>query len=336
MIYFLQEMARFSSYLPSKTFRSVVASLVIVVFLIALSYFWPSNIKNTLTVSAVEPSIGQISRVIVDQDTDGDGLKDWEEALWKTDPYKKDTDGDGVSDGDEVKAGRNPAKAGPNDKTFLVPGVAGASDEPLTKTDIIARDLFGRYAEARQSGGTLDQPTEQQIISAVLSRRDLVSDPRSYGSTDLKIVGTADTEGLRAYGNAVGAFIKKYSVNGESEFAIFERAVADETPDELKKLDPIIASYESMIASMQTAAVPQNAAIVHLSLLNSMSAVLFSIKNMRDVYKDPASALLSLDRYLHYAGGLGQSLKDAHDFFGSKGIFFTKDDGGFYYADLVH
>ncbi len=36
-------------------------------------------------------------------DSDSDGLKDWEEALWGTDPHNPDTDGDGVSDGDFAK-----------------------------------------------------------------------------------------------------------------------------------------------------------------------------------------------------------------------------------------
>lgn len=42
-------------------------------------------------------------------DLDNDGLFDWQEVLYKTDPENPDTDNDGVSDGDEVKNGTNPA-----------------------------------------------------------------------------------------------------------------------------------------------------------------------------------------------------------------------------------
>ena len=38
----------------------------------------------------------------LDVDTDGDGLKDWEELLWKTDSNKIDTDGDGTNDNEEI------------------------------------------------------------------------------------------------------------------------------------------------------------------------------------------------------------------------------------------
>ena len=62
-------------------------------------------------------------------DADKDGLKYWEEALWKTDPNNPDTDGDGTSDGQEVKEGRDPNVAGPDDKlkSISILGDGGAN-----------------------------------------------------------------------------------------------------------------------------------------------------------------------------------------------------------------
>jgi len=46
---------------------------------------------------------------IYKKDTDGDGLSDYDEVRkWETDPIKPDTDGDGVSDGEEVQDGYDP------------------------------------------------------------------------------------------------------------------------------------------------------------------------------------------------------------------------------------
>ncbi|MFA6393428.1 MAG: CAP domain-containing protein [Patescibacteria group bacterium] len=54
-------------------------------------------------------------------DTDGDGLRDYEEAfVYGTNPNNPDTDGDGIPDGREVKAGTNPLGAGPL-KNFFIP-----------------------------------------------------------------------------------------------------------------------------------------------------------------------------------------------------------------------
>ncbi len=48
-------------------------------------------------------------------DSDGDGLTDYQEKLYGTDPYKADTDDDGLSDYEEIKIyGSNPLKADTN------------------------------------------------------------------------------------------------------------------------------------------------------------------------------------------------------------------------------
>jgi hypothetical protein len=55
------------------------------------------------------------------KDTDNDGLKDWEEKLYKTDPLNPDTDNDGYLDGEEINSGHNPLVKGPNDKQVFYP-----------------------------------------------------------------------------------------------------------------------------------------------------------------------------------------------------------------------
>ena len=49
------------------------------------------------------------------QDSDNDGLADWEEQLLGTDPFDADTDGDGFLDGEEVLSKHNPSIPSPND-----------------------------------------------------------------------------------------------------------------------------------------------------------------------------------------------------------------------------
>ena len=40
------------------------------------------------------------------KDSDNDGVYDWEEALFGTDPHNPDTDGDGISDSEEIAVTR--------------------------------------------------------------------------------------------------------------------------------------------------------------------------------------------------------------------------------------
>lgn len=51
-----------------------------------------------------------------ESDIDKDGLFDYEEPLYGTDPLNRDTDGDGFLDGEEIASKRNPLIKGPNDQ----------------------------------------------------------------------------------------------------------------------------------------------------------------------------------------------------------------------------
>ena len=55
------------------------------------------------------------------KDSDNDGLRDWEEELYGTNPLNPDTDGDGYSDGQEVNSGRNPLVKAPGDESVFHP-----------------------------------------------------------------------------------------------------------------------------------------------------------------------------------------------------------------------
>lgn len=88
-------------------------------------YLFPEEVSPTETAQE-----GDVS-----QDSDGDGLADLVENLYKTDPNNPDTDGDGVSDGEEVQAGRNPTLAeGPGDILGDVL-IGSAVENPQTWTE---------------------------------------------------------------------------------------------------------------------------------------------------------------------------------------------------------
>lgn len=62
-------------------------------------------------------------------DSDADGLYDFEEAEYKTDPAKADSDGDGYNDGDELKNFYNPAGEGKLAEDWSTPAGAVAAFE---------------------------------------------------------------------------------------------------------------------------------------------------------------------------------------------------------------
>lgn len=99
-------------------------SFLMVILLIGLAGFViTSQLTKKIARPTNSPSIPLSTVVdkddplsIAQKDTDGDGLKDWEEVIINTDPKNPDTDSDGTPDGKEVDQGRSPVKAGPHDK----------------------------------------------------------------------------------------------------------------------------------------------------------------------------------------------------------------------------
>ncbi len=88
-------------------------------------------------------------------DTDGDGVRDWEEALLGLDPDNPDTNGDGISDGEEVATTR---------QAFQDSRTASSTNASLTQTDIVTREIFGAYIQSKQRG-TFDKDSLDFIIA---------------------------------------------------------------------------------------------------------------------------------------------------------------------------
>src|SRR3990167_7988543 len=96
--------------MPSK---KIIMPLILVTILGGGWWFFPNTQKHPIEnkIAAADNDAWKI----LSSDSDNDGLKDWEELLWKTDPRNPDTDGDGTTDNEEILAKRDPRKPGPDD-----------------------------------------------------------------------------------------------------------------------------------------------------------------------------------------------------------------------------
>ena len=98
-------------YLPSKKFQWILLITILVVGIVAFIFIKKSN-STEYQKEITAPKEKVVLGSVVYNDADGDGLLNWEEALWGTDPDNPDTDGDSFSDGTEVKNGYNPSGQG--------------------------------------------------------------------------------------------------------------------------------------------------------------------------------------------------------------------------------
>jgi Bacterial TSP3 repeat len=154
--------------------------------------FAASNSASTTTETADQQNEDKLKS----QDTDGDGLSDWDEInIYHTSPYLADTDSDGIPDGVEVENGTDPncpqgqncnsvAPLAPASTTPIIGQVtdgSGTSAQPLassSQTDLV--NLLSGASDAAtlrkiliQSGqfdeATLDKISDADLLKAYQS-----------------------------------------------------------------------------------------------------------------------------------------------------------------------
>lgn len=275
----------------------------------------------------------QNSDLIAEKDTDKDGLKDWEEVLWRTNPEKSDTDLDGTTDGEEVELERNPTIKGPSDKIADNPfaqNQEGVKGEPLTTTDKFARDVFAEYITVKQAnGGTpLTSAEQKEIVLRMLDENENVLPKIEYARADIILSKDSASTTIRAYGNELGRIIKTYSISARDEGIILRDSIDAEDAELLKELDPIIKAYQSLLSNFLRTKAPANASLIHLALINSFSDIITTVQGMRSLYEDPLEALQGAGHFPDARGNMLIALQRVKAYFRESGVIFTKEEQG--------
>lgn len=325
-------------FLPSKT-----ALVVLLVLLIAGAGIWflftdrevyrsETNPEQAITVGGTAEHDRLIAG-IVQRDQDGDGLADWEETLWNTNPTNPDTDEDGTSDGDEVETGRDPTTPGPDD-ALPEPTNPNASielleasiddylsDDNRTLTDKVAVELFSTYSELKRNG-TLDEASTEALLQRVIAKNTLVSDRTPYAAFHFTSVSESDTA-LTTYKKDFDAMVAQLSEVPESEAITLGRALDSNDETQLAPLDEAITVYSATLERLLTMSVPESALPLHVELTNNFSLLLTSIVGMRSVFDDPVAAALGLQTYIESANGLAATFEKFRTYFSERDVSAT-------------
>ncbi len=329
--------------LPSKKIVLVLVACTIGIGAIGFAAFAAKNNTKTNSVehSATNGSSAQIKAIELalqtksEEDDDADGLANWEETLWKTDPKNADSDSDGTKDGEEVKQGRNPLVAGPNDT--LSTAHTGTKEQNKatiqldnTETAKISRDLFTYYLEAKKSGLPLDVEIKNQIVKQSLQNKTLESDLKKYTVQNVRIAATSD---LHAYGNALGlAFQAAVTSNSISEIEILTSALETNSPAKVAELEPIIKGYEAILKQLSLVAVPESLVRKHVDLMNAMNRVLTDIEAFKIMFDDPILGLVSVGSYFENVKLLQSIVLDIENTFEKNGVTFEQYEAGYIFA----
>lgn len=242
------------------------------------------------------------------QDVDGDGLKEWEEALWKTDPLNPDTDGDRSLDGDETTHNRNPLKRGPADELFSA--FSNLPNAPIQPPSTTQKTTIPFTIDSSKPAPTL---------------------PNSERTTNALPTGTVESPekmALRSYGNAV-AKILKTTVGASAEVSAFTAFLQVE-PDTsaVIKLQHIGTSYEKRAVLLGQLTVPNEVMSPHALLVSRTHNQAEAIKHIATF---PHASEISLGVWQAYTDRVfetGQTIYDMALYFKKQGVAFTSEEDG--------
>jgi len=278
---------------------SITIALLFAVIVIAGAWFLSK--PGGSSVAEAESTAALLKAYAV-QDTDGDGLPDWEESLYGTDPTKADTDGDGVNDADAVKRGlvklsvaaQAPSDATGTDLAATIPGTAAASS---TLTDQFSRIFFNNYIQSRGDTEPTDDEMQTFVQNAIASLEQNQQRPDVYTTSDIKVAGQG-ADALTAYAAAVET---AFSTNSPrlpySELTYFTDASQKGDASAAANIGLISKGYADTAAAITKIPVPSEAAAADLGLVNAMARLSETIADLGSVQSDPIRAMLGLEEY---------------------------------------
>lgn len=249
-------------------------------------------------------------------DADQDGLLDWEEELYGSDPNNPDTDDDGTNDGDEIDLKRDPTVPAPNDPLLTTKDLFntdfGVSPYATgTLTNKLSVDLFSEYFNLRRNNELTEEKQEELVTNLAQDAVKNTDFGDFYVESDLKIVeSTKDT--VKKYGTEFATISFEYLLKMDSYQNLPEK----------QYIGYVAQAYKDMAEALSQIDVPGVANEAHLKIINQNYKAGAIISLMIEGEVDPVEITLIIAQYqasLNADAGLYTTLGQ---YFETNGIIF--------------
>ena len=225
---------------------------------------------------------------LVEKDTDGDTIPDWQEPLYGLDPTKKETV-PGIPDITTINKLR--VEQGGN--------MAGEGEENLTQTDKFSQQLFSTIAALNQSG-VVDQTTVDQISNSLVEQIKNPVIRKVFLASDIKVIQDNSAKALKTYRDAMLSIQNKYPDKG-NVIDVLQKFIVDENNVDasvLAELDPIIDQTQNIINAMLKTNVPSSLAQLHLDFINAGERLMENTIDIKLYENDPIIAMGAISKYI--------------------------------------
>lgn len=238
-----------------------------------------------------------------DSDSDNDGLKDWEEKLYGTDPKNSDTDKDGYFDGEEVASGYDPAKKSPDD---AMAGGNPKNPRPLPKnltaalTKKIGQAIIQGQIKPRGNDTSLDaealaeQAKLDETLKEAASRQLPEFSLAPISDSEINISDKIGRAEASSYLETMGNALPKLPAKEESEMEFFVNALENNDLDRLREFRQI---YQKSYQGLKEISVPADLAALHKRFMAIFLATSNIYQALENIDQDPLKAAIALNQY---------------------------------------
>ncbi len=318
----------------TRTLRIAAASLLAVLMVGGTYLSTGPNPFFGLTRIVGAQSSEELLREYAAKDSDSDGLPDWQEALYGTDPFNPESFRVGILDGEAVAQGLiEPrvtvrAEKEPTDPNSI-PGTAGA---PSSLTDRFAQTLLKQYLLNR----TGTPPSQEEIVAFVqkgvaeLSASAVERD--RYTLSDVRVSGDSGSAALIAYAAeaeaAIAANTVSSSISARNELSYFQDAIRGDDAA-LAKVSAYSKAYAAMGDALIRLPVPQEVRQSHLTIVNATMHLSSMTADMATLKEDPLRALMGIGLYGKHATSMKSGFANLNGVFRARQVSLTKGQPGY-------
>jgi len=269
-------------------------------------------------------------------DSDNDGLKDWEEELYKTDPFSPDTDGDGYLDGEEINSGHNPLVKAPGDEQIIFPLPVGdkynltqkvfSDMDAVLNSYILQKDEYINDHPEIQSPEDYMAKTSTQTMEEMLNRAILYNEQDWVGKAntilaqmpeifnieisdnDINVSEDNSMEAVKIYANNLLAYLDSGTFFfQEKNLLSIKDALSN---NNLSLLDKIIKDNNAEIEKLRITQVPPSWREIHKKTLKIAVTLRNIFVSLRAYETDPIKAMIGANEFENVLSQWGNLTKE--------------------------
>lgn len=232
----------------------------------------------------------EITKFSQADDLDKDGLANWQEEIYGTDPNNPDTDGDSYLDGEEIISGYDPLVPAPNDALSGQAEIPRPLSQNLTR--LLAQNMAPQIGQLESDsfdiGNMLEQTQKDEALQNQLAAFFKELWPE-ISQSELIIIDDNSQMAQDKYFEQVIQAIPETPIESEEE--VLTQAM---TTGDFSQIDFYINVYRTAVPQMKKIPTPSNFVPYHKRIIELLMGTEKVYQAIKEINQDPFKTTLAL------------------------------------------